>query len=268
MKGQLVLPLKIFKMKKIFIISLLFTTILAVRLTSSFAASPTVTPEPSQETAQLDELKTRIASKVAQLNLVEKRVIAGTVTDISGTQIAIDDIKNEKRYIDVDELTNFSSPSSKSFGLSDISKGDVISAIGLYNKQSKRIMAREIDIIVLPVFFQGAITALNSKDYTFELTGETEKISVSVETVTKTLQYTADSGIKSAGFSKLVNDENTIVFGYWDKQVKNQILATRIILFPNIPKNPKIITVPNALENEATIVPSTGSGRKLTTIVK
>jgi len=255
-------------MKKIFIIIILLLIILGTTASSSFALTPTATPKPSPETAQLDDLKTRIASRVAQLNLVEKRAIAGTVTEISGTQIILEDIKKEKRYIDVDELTKFSSPASKSFGLSDISKGTVLSTIGLYNKQSRRIMAREIETTVLPVFFQGAIMSIDSKEHTFELENETEKVSVNVETVTKTFQYTTNDGIKSSGFSKLVTDENTIAFGYWDKQVKNQILATRIIIFPNIPKNPKIISVPNALDNTTTIVPSTGSGKKLTPIVK
>jgi hypothetical protein len=258
-------------MKKIFIISLLLMIIFGISASISIAATPTSTPKITpDEATQLDDLKTRIASRVAQLNLVEKRAIAGTVTEISGTQITINDIKKEKRYIDVDELTKFSSSSSKSFGLSDILKGNVISAIGLYNKQSRRIMAREIETITLPVFFQGAITSINNDEHTFKLIGETDKVDISVETITKTFQYTTESGIKSSGFSKLVNDENTIVFGYWDKQVKNQILATRIIVFPNIPKNPKIITViaPNALENETTIIPSTGSGKKLTPIVR
>jgi len=255
-------------MKKTFFIIIILLTILGSTVSASFALTPTATLKPSPETSKLDDLKTRIASRVAQLNLVEKRAIVGTVTEISGTQIILEDVKKEKRYIDVDELTKFFSPASKSFGLSDISKGTVLSAIGLYNKQSRRIMAREMEITVLPVFFQGAIRSIDSKEHTFELENETEKVSVSVETVTKTFQYTTENGIKSSGFSKLVADENTIAFGYWDKQVKNQILATRVIIFPNIPKNPKIISVPNALDNTATIVPSTGSGKKLTPIVK
>ncbi|PIP74529.1 MAG: hypothetical protein CO135_03025 [Candidatus Levybacteria bacterium CG_4_9_14_3_um_filter_35_16] len=255
-------------MKKIFIIILLLLIISGTKVSSSFALNPTATPEPSPETAQLDDLKTRIASRVAQLNLVEKRAIAGTVKETSGTQIVLEDIKKEKRYVDVDELTKFSSPSSKSFGLSDISKDTVISVIGLYNKQSRRIMAREIETTTLPVFFQGAVVAIDPKNHTFKLAGESERITVDVETITKTFQYTADNGIKTSGFSKIINNENTIVFGYWDKRVKDQLLATRIIIFPILPKNPKIIFAPNVLDNSETIIPSTGSGKKLTPIVR
>ena len=56
-----------------------------------------------------EQLITNIASRVAQLKLVEKRGIIGTVTNVTNTQITLSDIQNNTRFIDVDELTKFTS---------------------------------------------------------------------------------------------------------------------------------------------------------------
>ena len=71
----------------------------------------------------------------------------------------------------------------------------------------------------------------------------------------------------SAGFSKIKIDESIIIIGFPDKQIPNHIIASRIILFPDVPKNPKINYIP-ALDPGASITPSTGSGRKLTPIIE
>jgi hypothetical protein len=68
-----------------------------------------VTPE--DKTDQIsDQLITNIASRVAQLKLVEKRGIIGVVTNTTNTQITVTDSQNNTRFIDVDELTKFSNP--------------------------------------------------------------------------------------------------------------------------------------------------------------
>jgi predicted RNA-binding protein len=248
------------------IISLIVITIFVTK--TAFAASPTPTAalEKNSEAIQLDNLKSKIASRVAELNLVEKRGIAGAVEEVSGTQIVLIDIKGDKRYVDVDELTKFYSPDSDSFGISDIAKGTVLGVIGLYNKQSKRIMAREIDVITLPKTIQGAVLSIDDKKHTFELLGEKEKLSIDVATITKTFEYTKKEDLTSSGFSKLSENQNVIAFGYIDIKNSKLLLASRIIIFPEVPRNPKINIIQDALAPETTVIPSTGSGKKLTPI--
>ncbi len=228
----------------------------------------TPTPEPKAQ-QQIDDLKTKIASRVAELKLVEKRGVMGTVTDSSDTKITLTDLNGNTKYIDVDELTKFDSPSSKTFGISDIKKGTVLGAIGLYNKQSRRILARIVSEITLPKFFYGTATSLDSKNFSFELITEKEKIIIDVENITKTVEYSKElDETNTSGFSKMKSMDNAYVVGYWDSQKKNHLLASRIILFPDFPNNPKAIVVPQALNKDSEIVPSTGSGKKLTPIVK
>lgn len=227
--------------------------------------SPTTTVKKNQ----LDDLKSRIASKVAQLKLTEKKGTIGTVTDISDTQITINEISGNQRFIDLDELTKFDSPSDKNFGVSDLKKGTTIGVLGIYNKQSRRILAREINLITVPKFINGAVILINKKEFSLIVIDKDQKqTTVDIENITKTYSYDKSSGLIKSGFSKITDNTNIVVVGYQNKEDEKRITASTIILLPQIPINPKINIVPDALEQGATVVPSTGSGKKLTPITK
>ncbi|MDP3987713.1 MAG: hypothetical protein Q8P80_01055 [Candidatus Levybacteria bacterium] len=259
-------------MKKIFSY-LLFLICFLLFAGGAKAISPTPSPSESQsdiQEQQLNEMKDRIASRVAQLKLVERKGVIGTVSDVSDTQISINDILGNTRFIDVDEITKFSSPSSKgSFGISDITKGSKIGVLGLYNKQSRRILARFVDVMALPKFVHGAIASIDSENFTLTIVTENEgETTVDVGNITKTLSYTKEVGLAKSGFSKLTESQNVIIIGFTDIKNKKKIIASRILVFPQIPKNPRINFPQKALEPQDTTVPSTGSGKKLIPITK
>jgi hypothetical protein len=217
--------------------------------------------------AQVDQLKNKIASKVASLKLVEKRGIYGMVSDASDTQITLVNINNDNRFVDVDELTKFSSSSSKSFGISDIKKGMYLSVLGLYNKDTQRLQARVIyEDTKLPNVINGAIYSLDDDNFTLEVAKENgAKNLIDVESITKTYSFSGSSEkLTKSGFSKMTLGETIIVVGYPNKTDKNKTLASRIYIFPEISASAKI----NLNPNQPTVVPSTGSGKKLTPIVR
>lgn len=227
-----------------------------VRLTN--AATPT--PPNADITNQIDELKTKIASKVAELNLVEKRGIVGTVTDSSDTQITVTDINGQTRIIDVDEITKFSSSNSKTFGISDIKKGSYLGILGLYNKQSQRILARDInELAQTPKIIFGGISYVDGKNYELTVIKENEeKVIVEITDLTRTLSYSSGDTVKS-GFSKIKATNTVFAIGYPDKNDTNKLSATRLIILPDIDLTSRI----NLSLPQATIPPSTGSGVKL-----
>ena len=246
----------------------LLTTILLLSLSFFFvnkinAASPT--PTKSDITNQIDELKTKIASKVAELNLVEKKGIIGTVTDSSDTQITLSDTNGNTRIIDVDEITKFSSSGSKTFGISDIKKGTLLGILGLYNKQSRRILARQVnELSPKPIIIFGGISLLDNKNFELTVVKENgQKVVVEVTDLTKTSSYSSGS-ISKSGFSKMKAANTILAIGLPDKTDPDKFLATRIIIFPDIDITSRInLSVP-----EPTIIPSTGSGVKLFPIKK
>jgi len=208
------------------------------------------------------DLLNEIASKTAQLNLIEKRGIIGTVTDSSDTQITLADLNGNTRFIDVDELTKFNSSSTKSYGISDVTKGSTIGVIGLFNKDSRRILARSVDQVTsLPKFIQGAIAAVDKTNFqTTVATLQNKKFVIDISDITKTYSYTSgDSDFVKSGFSKLAVGQNILVIGF-PESTNGLISGGRIIIFPNIPPQPGI--------NIEQVTPSTGSGIKLTPIVK
>ena len=244
--------------------------------TSVYAANPSLTPTPTKEankptnTDIINDLKDRIASRVAELKLVEKRGLIGIVTDVSDTQISISDLQNNTRFIDVDELTKFSSPSAKgSFGISDVTKGSKIGVLGLYNKQSRRTLARFVDVLSLPKSVNGVISSKDEENFTLTVASEnSRKTTVDIEKVTKTFSYTKEGGLIKSGFSKIKGNEHVIIVGFQDIKDKNKIIASRILVFPEIPKDPRIIIADPALSSNEDVIPSTGSGKKLTPITR
>lgn len=230
-------------------ITVFFSLFLIIK--NVYAITPSITPTTSKTPSigkkdenlidEINNLREKVASRVAQLNLVEKRGIFLTAQDVSGNKITGEDHQVKIRLVDVDELTKFSSPSAKSFGISDITKGSRISVLGLYNKQSKRILARFIETVILPSFVQGAVSEIDKANFTITVTSENKTITlVDIENVTKKSSYTKKGGINKLGFSKLEVGNRVYVVGYANLKEKNRITATRLIVFPELPKNPKI----------------------------
>lgn len=242
-------------------------------VSTSPSKTPTTTPQsPTTEklNEQISDLKERIASRVAQLKLVERRGIVGTVTDITDTQITLTDVLGNTRFADVDELTKFYPlKQSTSFGISDIKKGSRFGVLGLYNKQSRRILARFVNEMNIPKTIRGIIASVDAKNYSFIVVSEESRQTiVDVENTTKTSSYTKSAGLVKSGFSKISEKQNVIVTGFTDSKDKNKIIASRILLFPETEPNP-LIKIPDNLINpntEETVTPSTGSGKKLTPI--
>ncbi|MBI2195560.1 MAG: hypothetical protein HYU48_00765 [Candidatus Levybacteria bacterium] len=235
------------------------------------AQTATATPTASDLQQKAQKLLELVASNAARLNLTEKRGIIGTVTDTGATQITVDDAQGNTRFIDVDELTKFKDPNAKgTFGISDIKKGSTIGALGLYNKSSRRLLARFVDVVTLPTLIHGTVASVNSTKFNFDvMTDENKRMNIDVETVTKTNSYTLSDGLVKSGFSKITNGENVVIIGYPDKTEANKIVSSLIILFPQIPKNPTI-NIPGQNSSGAVTPPSnpatasTGSGKALT----
>ncbi len=257
-------------MKKTFIFLSLF--ILFYSGTAFAAVTPTPSPNPTSESvteklsSQINDLKDKIASRVAQLKLVEKKGFVGTIKEVSSNQLTVTDLAGNERVIDVDEITKFTSSGNDSFGISDLKSGMKVSVIGLYNKDSERLLARFINTYTLPLYLSGTISEVDKTNYTVTLSMEDGKsYLVDIESVTKTNTFNKDDTSEKSGFSKIEAGTRAFIIGYADKKEANRMVATRILLFPALPKNPKVVVVPNAV-NPTNAVTSSGSGKKLTPI--
>ncbi len=242
-------------------IALLFLCLIATNyflLTPAIAATPTPTksqtttaktatptPKPSQnqipengeELEKIQKIKDIVASKVAELNLVEKRGIISTITEISGMKITTIDIKGNIRHIDIDELTKFDISDDDDAGISDLSKGSTYSFIGIYNKETQRLLARNINSVnSVPVYFEGAIESVDDDEFQIVLVNaKGEKKTVDIQSSTKTSLADASGDLVKSGFSKLEQNSRVLAVGFLDKKDKNIISAIRVIHFEDVP---------------------------------
>lgn len=201
------------------------------------AYSQTITPDINIK----EQLITNIASRVAQLKLVEKRGIIGTVNNATNTQITITDLQDNTRFVDVDEFTKFTSPKSKGvFGISDIKGGETLGVLGLYNKDSRRILARFVTVLAIPKVVRGGVASIDNNNFTIDVsTIDGKKVIIDVGYTTSTYSYSREDDYIRSGFSKIQEDYSIIASGTLDPKDENKILATRILIFPDIPFIPK-----------------------------
>lgn len=230
-------------MKKSFLIIL---CILTITFTTNVYAAVTPSPASSGTSQnlnnQINQLKDKIASRVSQLNLVEKRGIVGTIQDVTNSQITLADTQGRTRYIDVDEITKFSSAASNaSFGLSDLKKGMNVSVLGIYNKESQRILARFIDTMAMPKRVNGEIAAIDNKNFQLSImTADQKTIKVEIDTTSTVTSYSSGGSLTKYGFSKLNSGDRVEVIGYPDKKDATLLIADRLIDLLNAPKDPNI----------------------------
>lgn len=234
------------------IVSIIAVTILLI--TNSTPAFAVATPTPSPSTSptnddqtqaidqKLNELKNKISNKVAQLKLVEKRGFLGTVTESTSTQITLTDIHGAMRYVDVDELTKFSSSQIQgTFGISDIKKGMLLEILGLYNKESEHTLARVISYETEAIYIHGTVTSIDNANRNVTVTTDTGKsIVLSMTTTSKIETYTKADGLTKANFAAVEKDQHVIASGFSDKTQSNTIDIGHMILFTELPKDPRI----------------------------
>lgn len=238
------------KFEKIFLYLILGVFGFLILTQDAFAATPTAskekissTPSPSNseipkstDIEKIQRIKDLVASKVAELNLVEKRGIIGTIREVTNMKIAITDIKGSIRQIDVDELTKFNITKAAS-GISDLEKGKMYAFIGLYNKDTKKLLARVINNTnTIPVHFEGAVTSIDSKSYQItavDQKGVTKKIDI--ESSTKTNLADSEGDLTKSGFSKLETNKRILAIGFADQKDKDLITALRLIHFESVP---------------------------------
>lgn len=248
-------------MKKILLTLLIIYPLSLITALNASAVSPAPTASSSAQ-----QILNVLQDYLSKHPITEKRGILGKVTDVSDTKISLIDINGNTRFVNVDELTKFIplSSSTTSFGISDIQKGDTLGILGLYNKQSREILARAIYQEDISRMIHGNIANIDSDNFVLTVaTDDKNQFDVSVENTTRTLTYDSSSqNLLRSGFSKLKQGEKIFIRGSLDPKNDKLILGDAIVVFPDIIKGgakPEI---------SPTAIPSTGSGKKLTPIVR
>lgn len=205
-------------------------------------STPTASPKTlSQATgsANLDDLKARLATKVAELRTTVKRALYGTVKSVSVTSATIEtktkDIKLE--LTDDVMVTQILSGKRTTLPIEDVATKDMVTVFGTYDETLDLLKAQYIFIESSAVISRIAGTVIDLDTEEFVLTVNTKEgrtILVDIEKATKTNMWTKEGGIVKGGFSKIAIGDTVHVVGKPVAKKDNQISASRILDLGNL----------------------------------
>ena len=199
-------------------------------------ATPTATPK---ETQDLEALKDRLATKVAELRDIVRRAISGTVKSVSVSSATIETKTKDVKIELADDITVTQLISGKRTTLSvdDISKDDPITVFGSYDATLDLLKAKAIFIESTKVYehFSGKVTEVDREGFAIVVqTTEGRSLTVDIEKATKTNTWNQADGIAKGGFSKILEGDTVHVVGSAVPKKENQISALRILDIGNL----------------------------------
>ncbi len=189
------------------------------RLTSNriFAQTGTITPSPTftVEEKNIQNLKEKIATKVAELREKNNKAVSGFVTQVAAQSIKIKDEKDVEYEIKLDDaLTKYyqvSGTQLKEIKLSDIKKGLFVIATGVANDNIINTNILYVDEMFLVK--SGKITEVDKENFTLKLlSSDKDAYTLDIETTTRQQMINVKTlAAESTGFSK-IKEGDTIHF--------------------------------------------------------
>lgn len=211
-------------------------------LVAAQTATPTATKKPTTtatESAQMEDLKARLATKVAALRTVVKRAMYGTVKSVSVTSATIEtktkDIKIE--LTDDVVVTQIISGKRTNLSIEKIEPGDNVTVFGTYDETLDLLKAQYIFIesSTQPTHFSGVVADVDKEAFVLTInTIEGRTLTVDIERTTKTTLWTKESGIAKGGFSKINVGDTVHVTGTPVAKKENSYSGIRILDLGNI----------------------------------
>lgn len=203
--------------------------------------SPSATPATSTPTAkmkQIEDLKERLATKVAELRQSQRRALFGTVTSISLTTVTIEtQTKNVKIEL-TDDMKVIQVIRGKRTELTTdaLDKGDTVVVFGDYDATIDILKGKIIFIQgSLPVRISGTVTAIDKGEFTLTVeTAEGQTYTVDIEKDTRTEGWDRTKGLSKSGFSKIALGDTVHILGTPVPKKDNRLSAQRIFNLGNL----------------------------------
>lgn len=193
----------------------------------------------STGSANLDDLKARLATKVAELRTVVKRAMYGTVKSVSLTSATIEtktkDIKLE--LTDDVMVTQMIAGKRTTLPIENLEVKDTITVFGTYDETLDLLKAQYIFIESSSVISRvaGTVADVDTKEFVLTVkTTEGRTVLIDIEKATKTNIWTKDGGIAKGGFSKIAVGDTVHIVGKPVAKTDNRVSASRILDLGNI----------------------------------
>lgn len=206
---------------------------------SLFSVVFAATASTSATTQKIEDLKDRLATKVAQLKTTQRRAIYGTVKTVSITSFTVETPTGDLKIELTDDIKVIQYLKGKRtvLALEDIAKGDTVVVFGQFDTTLDLLTARVVFIQgVLPQYAAGAVSGRNDKEFILTITTPENQIyTIDIEKTTKTLLWDkVKKELVKSSFSKIATGSAIHVMGQAVPKKELRISADRILDLGNL----------------------------------
>ena len=221
----------------------------------SASTTATVAPTPNTKQLQIESLKERLATKVAELRQTQSKAVFGTVKSISVSTLVIE-TKTKDVKIDLTDdikVAQILKGVRTKLTIENVKKGDEVTIFGTYDSTLDLLKAKYIFIQNKPLErVTGVVTDINRDDFTLTIqTTEERSIVIDIETTSRTVRWDGTSIVKS-GFSKIAVGDTLHIQGTNVPKKENRYSAIRILDLGNLTGNATLPTATATPTTEAT----------------
>ncbi len=236
--------------------------IIAVLLLAASVNAATATPSATgtaTPTSQIDDLKERLATKVAELRQTQRKAIWGTIKAVSISTFTLETKTNDLKIELTDDIKVFQMIKGKRTELKtdDLAKDDIATVFGEYDTGLDLLKAKVVVLQAKPlVRVSGKVTQIDREEFTVTLTTEdNQEYIIDIEKTTQALAFSPEKGLVKGGFSKLETGRTIHVVGTQVAKQDRRISASRLIDLGSLSETSATPT-PTASETPS----ATGSG--------
>lgn len=230
-------------MKRKLLVSIFACFLTVVPSVLAASATPSATPKTSTVSAttkKIEDLKDRLATKVAELRQTSRRAIYGTVKSTSITSFVVETKTKDVKIELTDEIKVVQNLKGKRTTLTteDIAKGDTVTVFGEYDTMLDLLKAAVVIIqsAAIPERVAGQVTARDDKEFTLTITTpQGQTYTIDIEKATKALAWDREKKeIGKSGFSKIATGSTIHVVGSAVPKKERRINADRILDLSNL----------------------------------
>lgn len=206
---------------------------------SSSSAVPSQAPtEKSEKLKQIEDLKDRLATKVAELRKTSQKALFGIIKSVSVSSLTLEtndrDIKMELTDdITVVDTTKGTKVKKTIENLTD----DAFAVVfGQYDGTLDILTAKHIVIQKKPeTMVRGIISVVDAKAYTIGVTTiDNRELLVDFEKTTDAKMWSGTGNPAKIGFSKIIPGDKMFVYGIVDAKDPNKISAIRLLTIETV----------------------------------
>lgn len=222
--------------KKIIFLSLFCSIILPAQVVSAQSANPEGTVAGQTQKDKIEDLKERIATKVAQLRVQALKPLMGEIKSVGKDNFILKTAHDEKKVLLNDETKIFRINQGRKspIQLTNLKTGELAAAIGSTDSQGE-FVAKIILAKTQPLNINGTVEKTDPANFTLSVRNAKKGLVyiVDIEGTTKIQSWVNGKSLEKAGFTKIKVGDRVHVNGTAVSDETNRISAIRVLVLPN-----------------------------------